>query len=165
MQSRQDHDAKKSIAWGMALASLAWLLQPVANAQSDAETLEAVRACQRVPGLSSRLACYDSALPPIVNSVDGDVSPPPLEERAATVARPEPPLATTVQIVEVQMPSLNTTLFRAADGRVFVRENARTIHRWPDTPFDVQIESSILGSSTYLRFPNSGLRVRVVVRN
>jgi hypothetical protein len=174
--------------WGIAHASLAWLLLPVANAQSDAEILEAVRACQRVAELSSRQACYDRALPPIIESVDSDDSrASPTErgeraeraaraertervdsvdraERVATVNEPEPPLATMVQIVEVQSPSLGTTRFRAADGRIFVRENANTRPRWPDTPFDVEIRSGVFGS-TYLMFPESRLRIRVTVRN
>lgn len=161
----QNHCAnKKSIAWGIALASLAWLQQPVANAQSAAEIREAVRACQRVSALSSRLACYDRAFPPIVESVDSDDSPAPREERAATVAEPEPAPPTTVRIVEVQMPSPGTTLFHASDGRIFVRANARTIYRWPGTPFDVEIDTGLFGN-LFLKFPETGLRIRVAVRD
>ena len=119
MQDR--HTNKKNIGWGIALASIASLLQPVANAQSDAEIVEAVRACQRVPGLSFRMACYDRAFPPVIESVDSDESPAPHEEPVAAVAEPEPPRETMARIVEVQMPSLGTTQFSAADGRVFVR--------------------------------------------
>lgn len=193
------HQANNKTAWsGIALAFLAWLLHPVANAQSDAQILDGVRACQRVPELSFRLACYDRVLPPIVESVDSEDSPaasrepvatateparreqaatvaapareerianvaePSREERVANVAEPEPPRPTTVQIVEVQTPSPGTTRFVAADGRVFVRANATTIHRWPDTPFDVEIQLSRFGT-TFLRFPESRLRIRVAV--
>jgi hypothetical protein len=152
----------------MALAAVAWLLQPVANAQSDRELLEAVRSCQRVPDLSARIACYDRALPPVSESVDGDDLPAPRADRAesvTTIAEPERRLATTVQIVEVQMPSLTTTRFVAADGRVFVRESTTSVYRWPDTPFDVEIEFARFGTSMYLQFPQSGLRIRVTNRN
>jgi hypothetical protein len=184
MLSTQDYHAnKKSIGRGIAIASLAWTLQPVANAQSDAEILEAVRACQRVPELSSRQACYDRAVPPIVEPaqnvpaptvesldeapapivepVDIDDAPTPPPERVAIVEEPES-LPTMLRIVEVQMPSVVTTRFLAADGRMFVRANAHTIHRWPDAPFDVEIQVSTFGA-TYLKFPESGLRVRVAV--
>jgi hypothetical protein len=159
----QDHHVqKKNVGLGIALVSLVCLLQPAANAQSSAETPEAVRACQRVAGSSSRLACYDRAFPPVLDSVDGGDTSTLREERVATVAEPEPPLATTVRIVEVQMPSLDTTRFVAADGRIFVRERARTVVRWPDTPFDVEIQSGIFGT-IYLKFPDSGRRIRVSV--
>lgn len=146
------------VAAGIVIACLV-LLQSVANSQVDTPIPEAARECRRVPEGALRLACYDRAFPPLVEAGRGDASLPSREEPAAPVAASEPP-ATTARIVEVQMPSLDTTVFRAADGRVFVRERATTVIRWPDPPFDVEIETSRFGTSTYLRLPG-GLRIRV----
>jgi hypothetical protein len=143
---------------GIAIVGLV-LFQSVANAQSNTATPEAADDCRRVPERALRLACYDRAFPPITEAIDDDDLLPPREERVAPAAAPEPS-APTARIVEVEMPSLDTTLFRAADGRVFVRERATTVVRWPDTPFDVEIETSIFGTSTYLRLPG-GRRIRV----
>jgi hypothetical protein len=141
-----------------------------------------------------RLDCYDRAFPPgveseesaaaresaaapksveapeavearesgeFVESAHGDDAPPLQRERLAPVAETAP----TARIVEVQMPSLSTTLFLAADGRTFVRENATTVIRWPDTPFDVEIQTGLFGTSTFLQLPGGSRRVRVVVRD
>lgn len=159
MRSIQRDHSNSNIAWGIAAACLAWLPSTL-NAQSDTQLPEAASACRRVPERSARLDCYDRAFPPMVESVDGNDSLPLRDGRAAPAAAPAPPRAATARIVEVEMPSLDTTVFRAADGRVFVRERARTVLRWPDPPFDVAIETGQFGTSTYLRFPD-GLRIRV----
>ena len=160
---------------GIAFAALTCLLLPVANAQSDVDP-DAVRSCQRVADRSLRLDCYDRAFPPEVESeesaealesaefvepVHGDDAPRQRRERVATVAE----TGSTARIVEVQMPSLGTTLFLAADGRTFVRENATTVIRWPDTPFDAEIHTGLFGTSTFLQLPGGSRRVRVVVRD
>ena len=163
VRSMKDHHANKNIGRKITLTYLACLLQPLAHAQTQTEVLEAARACQRVPELSYRLACYDRVFPPIVESIDAGASPAVAEEApAATAAEIEPALPAIVQIVEVQMPDLRTTRFRAADGRVFVRTDTTTLPRWPNTPFEVEFQTGILGS-TFLRFRESGLRIRVVV--
>jgi len=151
----------RNLGCGIVLAALTCLLPPVTNAQSDAQSPEAVRACQRVTERSSRLACYDRAFPPIVESVDSDDSLPQARERVASDSEPE----LTARIVEVQMPSLSTTRFLAADGRTFVRERATTVIRWPDTPFDVEVQTNNFGTSTYLKLPGTAPRFRVVVRD
>jgi hypothetical protein len=63
------------------------------------------------------------------------------------------------RIVEVEEVSVSTTHFHAADGRVFIRANAQRRYRWPEAPFDVEIQYSRFGT-TYLKF-DSGLRIRV----
>jgi hypothetical protein len=216
----QYHLARKTIVSVTAVAAFAWLSPPAAIAQSDAELLEAVRACQRVPDVLARLACYDRALPPAAQAADVDSVPGSREERVAAAAGPIPApeptprpaarpapvpaarpapvpaadpapeptpvpaagpapnpapifqpqrdsaesLPTMVQIVELRNPSLRTTEFYAADGRVFVRSNATTIPRWPEPPFEVEIQTGMFGA-IYLKFPDSGPRVRVAVRN
>jgi hypothetical protein len=173
MNSRRARKLAQTAAIAAALASL-WA--PVVDAQSNADV--AVSACQRVPDGSSRLNCYDRAFPPLVATEDEQdaatssasgvamrreqIPAAALESRDATAARASPDRA---RIVELQMPSLTTTVLLAADGRVFVRENAGSILRWPDTPFDVVIETSRFGSSTYLQHPGTGQRVRVAVRD
>ncbi|MGD2166926.1 MAG: hypothetical protein PVF63_02395 [Gammaproteobacteria bacterium] len=167
MRSGRDQQTRTINISAIAIVLLGWQLQPVANAQSDAEILESARACQRVTDVSSRLSCYDRVLPPVVES-HRNVEPPPQPQRsasAAPAAEPDRPLPASVQIVEVETPDLATTVFHAANGRVFVRENARTRHRWPEPPFDVEIETSRFGTSTFLSFPATGLRIRVTVRN
>jgi hypothetical protein len=166
----------------MALALPAWLLQPVAFAQSDAAIAATVRACQREAAMSSRLACYDRAFPPVSETADRNDAPASAEARVAAVPAPEPPpqraaqpapqqpssqsaSSTIARIVEVEMPSIDTTVFRAEDGRVFVRSNATSVVRWPETPFDVEVDRSMFGNTTYLNFPGRNLRVRVAVRN
>ncbi len=54
----------------------------------------------------------------------------------------------TARIVEVQRPSLRTSRLIAADGRVFVESVTTSIIRWPDTPFDVEVNRSITGTYT-----------------
>ncbi len=180
---------KNNVASKFAIVSLAWLLQPIASAQTDAELLDAARACQRITGLSSRLQCYDRAFPPAVESAAREeapavrVEPAPVAsppERAAAPAsnaaparnaEPAPPRAassasafgTTARIVEVQTPKVGVTRFRAEDGRVFVRSDLTSIPRWPEAPFDVEIQTARFGTSTFLHFPGTSLRVRVAV--
>jgi len=162
IQSRRA--SKKHIVWRVAVAFLGCQLQQLASAQSAAGISEAVRACQQVPGRGGRLSCYDRAFPPIVESAESDHSADERKEPVAAATDVEPPSLTTVQIIEVQMLSPGTTRFRAADGRTFVRADARTIHRWPEPPFDVEIQSGRFGT-LFLKFPDSGLRIRVAVQN
>ncbi|MBN4053615.1 hypothetical protein JYT97_01885 [Haliea sp. AH-315-K21] len=159
------HTNKKKIGWGIVLASLTCLMQPVAHAQSEVEILDSVRACQNLTGMSSRLACYDRILPPTagsaatVEAVDrGNRASLPVTREAeleATVAELEEQLVRetgaiipTAQIIEVERPSVRTSRLVAADGRVFVESNPTTIVRWPETPFDVDINRSITGTIT-----------------
>lgn len=151
----------RKVGCGIVLAALTFLLLPVTNAQSDAQSPEAARACQRVAERSSRLECYDRAFPPIVDPVDRNDSLPQARELVAPDSEPE----LTARIIEVQMPSLSTTLFLAADGRTFVRERATTVIRWPDTPFDAEVQTNNFGTSTYLKLPGTTPRFRVVVRD
>jgi hypothetical protein len=160
----------KNIRRGFVLACLVWLLQPVASAQSDAEISAAVSDCQRVPELSSRLACYDRAFPPIVEPSNNEVLPArpqertaPVAARAAPVEEPEP-LPTVVEIVELEVLRLGTTRFYSADGRVFTRTSRSTIPQWPDTPFHVEVQVGRFGS-TFLKFPDGDLRIRVAVED
>jgi len=203
----RDHQAKKIIRWGIVCTSLIWQLQTVASAQTDAEIVNAARACQRVTVLSARLACYDQILPPALESAEAaqtdnvpaqpadavplvntpePVAANPAEpvaampaEPAAVIAEPvAPPVAESrsaraepvretdlpnmVQIVDVVTPNPTTTTFHAADGRVFLRERASRIYRWPETPFDVEIQTSRFGA-VFLKFED-GLRIRVAIR-
>lgn len=68
---------------------MVWLAQPSgANAQSDAEILAGIRACQGVPSSSARLACYDSVLSP--DDLDAGETPSDAREReAVTDSAPE----------------------------------------------------------------------------
>ncbi len=165
------HINKKKIELGLIFASLAWFVQTVAYAQSDAEIRESVRVCQRMTELSSRLACYDRALPPLVGAANSGDSMASGEEPAASVAtleqqleleterqkleaerqqlelETEGQLGSTVQIVEVQRPNLRTYRFITADGRVFVETNATMINRLPEMPFDVEIQRRLAGST------------------
>jgi hypothetical protein len=138
-----------------AIVLLACALQPPAFAQSDIDIAEAVRACQLVADLSARLACYDRAFPPL---------PQGAAEPGARASQGEA-LGARARIVEIEMPSLRTTVFHAEDGRVFVRDRATTVIQWPDTPVDVEVQTSMFGTSTYLKFPGAGPRVRVTIRD
>ena len=75
---------KKTIKLGLMLVSLAWFLQPLANAQSDAEIRESVNICQRVADLSFRLACYDRAFPPPSETTESTESMPVRQERVVS---------------------------------------------------------------------------------
>jgi hypothetical protein len=151
-------------------------LQPQAIAQSNVDIADAVRACQLVAELSERLACYDRAFPPLTGTAAEPGAPAAgvTIASSAGVARaaPVPPPTAperarweAARIVALEMPSLRTTVFHADDGRVFVRNNATTVIEWPDTPFNVEVETSFLGTSTYLKLPGRGPRVRVVLRD
>jgi hypothetical protein len=168
------HPRSRNAGCGIALAALTCVLLPVANAQPEAQTPEAVRACQRMTEESARLDCYDRAFSPTIESVDGDDSRPTIESVDGGDSPPPPPqepaapaseLESMARIVEVQMPNLSTTIFRAEDGRTFVRENATTVVHWPDAPFDVEIQKGFFGTSTYIKLPGKNPRIRVVVRN
>jgi len=165
----------------VAIAALAWLGTPAVDAQPNADVAAAVSACQRLPGGSSRLDCYDRAFPPLVAAQaeqdaatrsesdaarrDEQSAAAAPASRDATADEPVRASADRAHIVELQIPSLTTTVLVAADGRVFVRENGVSILRWPDAPFDVDIETSRFGSSTYLIHPGTHQRVRVAVRD
>ncbi len=155
----------KKIGLGIVLASLTWLVLPVANAQSDADVIESVRACQSITGLSARLACYDQVLPPgtqitgtvrTTETIDSDDSMDSREqELEVTVADLEQQLeletldsVPTARIIEVSRPDLRSSRLVAADGRVFVESNTTTIVRWPETPFDVEVNRSLTGTIT-----------------
>jgi len=86
------------------------------------------------------------------------------ERRGAILGKTAPEVVDHARIVEVQTPSVAETLLVAADGRVFVRTNSTTVVRWPDAPFEVDVEKSWLGNSLYLVHPRTGERVRVGVR-
>jgi hypothetical protein len=156
------HPRSRNAGCGIALAALTCVLLPVANAQPEAQTPEAVRACQQLTEESARLDCYDRAFSPTIELVDGGDSPPPPPQEPAA---PASELESMARIVEVQMPNLSTTIFRAEDGRTFVRENATTVVHWPDAPFDVEIQKGFFGTSTYIKLPGKNPRIRVVVRN
>jgi hypothetical protein len=157
---------------------LGYALQAPANAQSDDDIAAAVRACQLVTELSARLACYDRAFPPLTESASEPGTPaaaaatPGAASAARAEAAPTPPAPPeraprweAARIVEVESPDLRTTVFHAEDGRVFVRQDATSVIQWPDTPFDVEVQTSFLRTSTYLKLPGRGPRVRVTLRD
>jgi hypothetical protein len=176
MPSLQEHfSIIRVAACGIAVVFLALLLQPVANSQSNAEITRSVDSCRRVQELSARLACYDRAFPPLIES--GDDNAPSEPGGAARVVAPaansiepaQPPAARVVEpeslpamarIVAVEKPSLRTTRFHASDGRVYVQSNATRLYRWPEPPFDVEIDIGKFGT-TFLVFPDTDLRIRV----
>jgi hypothetical protein len=159
------------------IALLGYALQASANAQSENDIAAAVRACQLVAELPARLACYDRAFPPLTGSAPEPDAPAAAAATpgSAGTARPEaaPPPAPPEQaprweaarIVEVESPDLRTTIFHAEDGRVFVRQDATSVFQWPGTPFDVEVQTSFLRTSTYLKLPGRGPRVRVTIRD
>jgi hypothetical protein len=166
----QEYNADmKKIGFSVVLATLVLLAVPVASAQSDAQVLQSVRACQAVSGLSERLACYDRVLPPGTSTV-GTVATVATEratetiDRGAPVASREQELEATVadleqrlleenpdeiptaRIIEVQRPTVRSSRLIAEDGRVFVESSSTTIVRWPDTPFDVSVSTTLTGT-------------------
>lgn len=167
MQKQRTNKMKFGLS--ITLLALAWLVQPAAFAQSDAQLLEAVRSCQNIDGLSARLACYDQVLPPgtgtignitprVGSSVPAPRSTAPVSREAeleATVAELEQQLLDetldeipSARIIEVQRPTVRSTRLIAADGRVFVESSSTTIVRWPDAPFDVSVNTSLTGTTT-----------------
>jgi hypothetical protein len=179
----QTHGASR-LVHNVALIGLAWVVPCAALAQSDADVGAAVGECRRVQRTLERLSCYDRAFPP--DGAAGAAVPQPSsapvrdasaelqsepsaaqsrDPRSAAPAERAPVSANRARIVEVTMPSLSTTVLVAADGRVFTRQNTTVVVRWPSTPFDVNIETSRLGNSTFLIHPSNGERVRVVVRD
>ena len=72
---------KKNTLWGFIFVFLACLVAPAVNAQSDAEIRESVAICQHVADLSYRLACYDRAFPPPIETVNSADSAASREER------------------------------------------------------------------------------------
>jgi len=89
---RDQYENLKVLRWGIPLLGIISLAQSsVASAQSDVESLAAaVRACQVVPSSSSRLACYDSVLPPMGELVADEESSDPREKLAVSELEPEP---------------------------------------------------------------------------
>jgi hypothetical protein len=179
----QSHRAYR-LAQNVAMITLASVAPCAAHAQADADVGAAVGECRRVPSTLERLDCYDRAFPPVVDT--GAAAPQPSSapvREASTEVQREPSVATSrepgkaapdertpvsasrAQIVEVAMPSVSMTVLVAADGRVFTRQDTTIIVRWPSTPFDVNIETSRLGNSTFLIHQRTGERVRVVVRD
>ena len=156
---------RSKIKWEIALTSLLLFVTPSTNAQSDSQTLESLRACQNVPELSSRLSCYDQILPPSAETLDSDNSFASREELAATVAKYEQQeeLETSAEIIEIQKPSLRTSRLLAADGRVFVQSKATTTTQWPEVPFNIEIESSLFGSTKYIKIPGRRDRIRISI--
>jgi hypothetical protein len=156
---------------------LGYALQAPANAQSDNDIAAAARACQLVAEVSARLACYDRAFPPLTGSAAEPGAPAaaaatPGSAAARAEAAPPPPAPPeqsprweAARIVKIESPDLRTTIFHAEDGRVFVRDRATTVIQWPDTPFDVEVQTSFLRTSTYLKLPGGGPRVRVTIRD
>ena len=179
MQSYRAHRLARQAAVIALVAAVPCAL----HAQADAG-MRAAAECRRLQGSAERLDCYDRAFPPVIDA--GAAAPQPSsapgrgastqaqressaptsrEPRTASPDQPAPASASRARIVEVTMPSLSTTVLVAADGRVFTRQNTTVVVRWPATPFDVNIETSRLGNSTYLIHPRTGERVRVVVRD
>ena len=164
---KANHTNKQKVVLGIVMVSLVWLMQPSAYAQSETELLGAVRTCQNIDGLSERLACYDQVLPPGAAVIE-NITPmievstgrstattsreaelekavAELEQQLEIGSLSESPLA---RIVEVKRPSASTSRLIAADGRVFVESNSTTIVRWPDTPFDLEVNIGITGTIT-----------------
>lgn len=161
-----------------AIVLLAYALQTPAHAQSQNDIATAVQACQLVAELSARLACYDRAFPPLTGSTSESGMPAAAAatagsagaaRAAAAPAPPAPPEQAprweAARIVAVESPNLRTTIFHAEDGRTFVRQDATSVLQWPETPFDVEVETSFLRTSTYLKLPGRGPRVRVTIRD
>lgn len=155
----------------------ALMFQFPAFAQSDSQMREAIDVCRRVPELSARLACYDGAFAPIADNPARNAAPPSTPPRPTAAAAPTPTAAppadpippagrnpdtsATVSIVALERPDLRTTRFIAADGRVFVRTDT-SILRWPDVPFDAELQRSRFGT-LYLKILPMNSRVRVAV--
>ncbi len=128
----------------------------------------AAAAAPAVAAAPVQAASPPSARAP-VSATDARAAPAPARAAAEPApAAPAPPPAPAraeaspnfVQIVEVRAVSAGTTHFHAADGRVFVRANASRIYRWPEAPFEVEIQVNRFGT-TYLKLPDSGPRIRV----
>ena len=183
---QQHYINKKKIKLGFVFVCLAWVIQPVASAQSDEEIRESVAICQHVADLSYRLACYDRAFPPPSETANSAEPMPSREElvvsgsavreqeRQLDVVRREfeverqriEEFDSRAQIVEVEQPSLRTSRFITSDGRVFVQRNATRVNRLPELPFDVGIETRLAGT-TILLIPDPATgrdqRVRVLL--
>ncbi len=179
---------KKKIKLGLVFACLVLSIQPVASAQSDAEIRESVAICQHVADLSYRLACYDRAFPPPIETVSSANSTPSREEIVVSDSAAREPqrqleserrqfeverqrtedFESRAQIVEVEQPSLRTSRFITSDGRVFVQRNATRVNRLPEIPFDVGIETRLAGT-TILLIPDPitgrDQRVRVLLED
>ncbi len=165
----------KKVIRGTAFFSLACVIHSNAYAQNGADVLNALIACQNMPSMSSRLACYDQILPPAGSETAGNVSatspvvtprpstPAPSpgtgslreQQLEETVAELEQRLeqealqdAVTARIIEVQRPTARSSRLIAEDGRVFVESNTTTIVTWPDTPFNVDVNRSLTGTIT-----------------
>jgi hypothetical protein len=179
----QSHRAYR-LAQTVAMITLATVPPCAADAQADADAGAAVGECRRLQSTLERLDCYDRAFPPVTDTAAAapQSSSAPVRDASTEVQRESgvatsrepsktapderaPVSASRAQIVEVTMPSLSMTVLVAADGRVFTRQDTTMIVRWPSTPFDVNIETSRLGNSTFLIHPRTGERVRVVVRD
>ncbi len=177
----------KFIGLSLTLFAFAGFLQTQAFAQSDAEIIGTVRVCQQVPEEDARLACYDRILPPTNgNAAVSRQEPAQRANTSAASSRPATPAnppqtassvpegrgsvvpffnqsdAVMTQIVEVEQLSLTNARVTAADGTVFVQSNATTVTRWPDTPFEVEVQRGAFGT-IYLWLEDSRQRVRVAV--
>jgi hypothetical protein len=164
-------------------AKLALLLPVTVIAQSDSDVLAAVRECQQIDAMSSRLACYDRALPPTGESAPaasaaasqagGAVAAARVVEtdtRAARAGRAESPAAiedggiSAIAVVDVRTRRPGETIFYVDDGRVFMQNGGSSRLRLPEPPFNAELEPGAFGS-TFLRLPDDGPRVRVSLRD
>jgi hypothetical protein len=171
----------RGLAGAAVIGTLASLGAASAHAQPETDAAAAVGACRRVPDRSTRLDCYDRAFPPLdetearqntATQLESSSAPrreessaPRRERRGASEDESAAAFVDHARIVEVQMPSVTTTVLVTADGRSFVRTNSTTVVRWPEAPFEVDIEKSWLGTSLYLVHPRTGERLRVAVRD
>ncbi|MDC1436057.1 hypothetical protein N8303_02210 [Gammaproteobacteria bacterium] len=183
---QKHHVNKLKTLWPLMFFSLVCFVQPVVNAQSDADIRESVGICQRVADLSYRLACYDRAFPPPAETANVDNSITSREEIPISGGMREQQrqleterrqleaerqrveqFDSRAQIVEVQQPNLRTSRFITADGRVFIQSNATRVNRLPEMPFEVEIQSRLAGTTILIIQGPDGRdqRIRVLLED
>lgn len=157
----------------------------------DLNILQSISSCQQIDDLSFRLACYDRLFPPgtpisATSSTSSSTSPrastnapstavpvnnnpvsappvvpAPAPARTTTIFQPQQETSTMVQIVEVEKTDLRNSRLVTSDGTVFLQTNATTITRWPQTPFNVEVQRSLTGT-IFLVLPRNQ-RIRVAI--
>ena len=156
-------------------AVLPHLAGEAALAQTDAERLEALRACLDIESDAARLLCFESivraepsdreasggrALATAANEATELTADASREQRRDRERLREEEAAETILVVEASRGFRGNAIFATDDGRSFLQTSGNTARVLPAAPFEATLEDGAFGS-VFLVARSAGLRVRV----
>ncbi len=97
------------------------------------------------------------------STVDANSSPS-LLERTTSIFRPkeESVSGTTIQIIEVQTPTLSSFRLITSEGEVLYKNKLTSVINWPETPFEAEVDQGLVGT-LFLKIPGRTKTIRVSV--